>query len=128
MNNTLEYLQKEIKENMSVKDIVDIFEQACQPMGEEDMILFETGTYDFTGEELFYFSLVKQFPMEDDDEFYQIHVDILYKPCDENKSFHKTVWDEDLDEDIFDYIRKIDDYHYAENAEHIRAEIYIEET
>lgn len=70
MNNTLEYLQKEIKENMSVKDIVDIFEQACQPMDEEDMILFETGTYDFTGEELFYFSLVKQFPMEDDDEFY----------------------------------------------------------
>ena len=33
-----------------------------------------------------------------------------------------------LDEDIFDYIRKTDDYHYAENAEYIIAEIYMEET
>lgn len=96
-------------------------------MIEEDMILFETGTFSFTGEKLFYFSLVKQFP-NDDDEFYQVHIDVLYKPNGENRVFHKTIWDEDLNENIFAYIRKSDDFNYAKNDEYIRVEIYADET
>ena len=37
---------------------------------DNDMILFETGTFSFTGENLFYFSLVRQFP-NDEDEYYR---------------------------------------------------------
>lgn len=128
MNHTVEYLKNAISDKMELVHIVDIFEQVCRPLYEDEMILFETGTYDFTGEELYYFSLVKQFPNDYDDEYYQIHVDVLYKPCNENKSLNKTIWDEDIDEDIFDYIRKSDDFNYAKNDEYIRVEIHMDET
>lgn len=112
---------------MILKDIVDIFEKACQPMNEDDMILFETGTYSFTGEELFYFSLVKQVPAEDD-EYYQLHIDILYKPNAENRKFNTTVWDEDLEENIFDYIRNSEVFNYAQKDNYIKTDIYVGET
>ncbi len=91
------------------------------------MVLFETGTYAFTGDELFYFSLVKQVP-NNDDEYYQIHVDILYKPNRKNRRFKKSVWDDELDESIFDYIRKSKAYKYAQNDDYIKVEIYMDET
>ena len=63
MEKVAEYLRNTITDKMTLKDIVNIFENVCQPMNEDDMILFETGIYTFTGEELFYFSLVKQVPI-----------------------------------------------------------------
>lgn len=63
MEKVVEYLRDTITDKMALKDIIDIFENVCQPMNEDDMILFETGIYTFTGEELFYFSLVKQVPI-----------------------------------------------------------------
>ena len=63
------------------------------------MILFETGTYSFTGKPMFNFSLVRQFP-NDEEEYYQIHVDVLYIPTEENKDFQRTIWNEDIEEDI----------------------------
>lgn len=127
MEKIAEYLRKTITDKMALKDIVDIFEKACQPMNEDDMILFETGTYSFTGEELFYFSLVKQVPAEDD-EYYQLHIDILYKPDAENRKFNLTVWNEELDENIFDYIRNLEVFNYAKKYNYIKTDIYVDET
>ena len=94
----------------------------------EDMVLFETGTFtDFSKEPFFQISLVRQFS-NDDEEFYQIHVDILYEPTAENKIFSETTWDEDLDENIFDYIRKSASFAYARNHEYIEVKIYMDET
>lgn len=45
------------------------------------------------------FSLVRQFPNEDE-EFYQVHVKVLYKPDNEN---------------IFSYIRNSKVFEYAKN-------------
>ena len=59
---------------MSVEEIVDVFEQMCSTPLEEDMVLFETGTFTaFSKEPFFQISLVRQFS-NDDEEFYQIHV------------------------------------------------------
>ena len=91
------------------------------------MILFETGTFPFKGEPLFYFSLVRQFPNEEE-EFYQIHVNVLYKPTCENEAFHKAIWDEDLDENIFNYIRKSQAFVYAKNNDYAHIEIFMDET
>ena len=112
---------------MPLENIVDVFEQMCQTPIENDMILFETGTFSFSGEPLFYFSLTRQFPNEEE-EFYQIVVNILYKPTDENKAFHAAVWNEDIGENIFDYIRKSEAFAYAKRDEYIRTEIYMDET
>ena len=55
---------------MPVEGIVDVFEQMCSTPLEEDMVLFETGTFtDFSKEPFFQISLVRQFP-NDDEEFY----------------------------------------------------------
>lgn len=101
----IKFLKDKIVDKMSPEEIVTVFEQMYSIPLEEDMILFETGTFSaFMSEPVFKISLVRQFP--NNDEFYQIHTDILYKPTDENKIFRETTWNEDLSENIFDYIRK----------------------
>ena len=100
----IKYLQKRISDKSSLENIIDVFEDMCNIPIKEDMILFETGTYSFTGEPMFEFSLVRQFP-NGEDEYCQIHVDVLYIPTEENMIFEQTVWNEDIEENIFDYIK-----------------------
>lgn len=126
--NCLDMLKREITEKMSLTEIVDAFERMCSVPIADDMILFETGTFSFHGEPRFYFCLVRQFPIEDDDEFYQIHVDILFLPDSENCKFSGTVWNEDIAENIFDFIRKSDAFAYAKSQPYFKIEIYMDET
>lgn len=88
MSKSVEELKNMIRDSMNIDEIIESFERWYSPMEEESALLFETGTFDFTGKRQFYFSLVKQFPAEDD-EYYQIHTDILYNPDSENKAFPK---------------------------------------
>lgn len=125
--NYIEKLENSINENMSLSEIVELFEKFCEEPINDDMILFETGTFNFTGEELFYFSLSRQFP-NDEEEYYQIHVDVLYKPTDDNKSFSEAVWNEDIDGNIFDYIRESKVYELLRNERYCKIDIYMDET
>lgn len=127
MEKLVDFLKNEITNEMTLENIIQVFEKMCRIPIENDMILFETGTYSFTGEPLFYFSLVRQFPNEED-EYYQIHVDVLYKPNEQNKLFNEATWNEGLNEDIFDYIRKTEAFTYAKGEKYIEVEIYIDET
>lgn len=127
MDSFVQFLKDKITDKMPLEDIVNVFELMCSTPLEEDMILFETGTFAFTGNPMFQISLVRQFP-NDDEEFYQIHVDILYEPTSENNIFHEATWNEDLEENIFDYIRKSAAFTYAKNKEYIKVEIYLDET
>ena len=52
----IDLLKREISEKASLADIVDAFEKMCSEPIADDMILFETGTFSFTGEPLFYFA------------------------------------------------------------------------
>lgn len=123
----VEYLKSRITNQSQLQEIVNVFEQACQEYGSNDMILFETGTFSFTGSPLFYFSLVRQFSNEED-EFYQIHVDVLYESNQENKVFSETVWNEEISENIFDYIRNSQSYLSVKSSEIIKVDIYMDET
>jgi len=120
-------LQNRISDKSSLEDIVDVFEEMCNMSVKEDMILFETGTYSFTGEPMFNFSLVRQFP-NDEEEYYQIHVDVLYMPTEENKDFVRTIWNEDIEENIFDYIKKTLEFSFCKDKEFSKVEIYLDET
>lgn len=126
-NNLLEYLRSRITDKMSLEDIVDVFEQMCTIPMDDDMILFETGTFSFAGEPLFHFSLVRQFP-NDEEEYYQIHVEVLYKPTSKNSVFQEATWNEDLRESIFDYIRKSQAFDYAKHDEYMKINIFMDET
>ena len=123
----LEYLQNRISDKSSLEDIVDVFEKMCNIPIKEDMILFETGTYSFTGEPMFYFSLVRQFP-NDEEEYYQIHVDVLYMPTAENKDFEQNIWNDDIEENIFSYIKKTPEFSFCKDKEFSKLEIYLDET
>lgn len=128
MNDMIKFLKEKITDNTSLDTITDVFEQMCKIPLEEDMILFETGTFTFVGDEpMFQISLVRQFPNEDE-EFYQIHIDVLYKSDDENKMLSESVWDEDLEENIFVYIRKSKAFTYAKNKNYSKVKIWCEET
>ena len=51
MENIIKFLEEKITDKMQVEGIVDVFEQMCSTPLEEDMVLFETGTFtDFSKE------------------------------------------------------------------------------
>ena len=65
MENLIKFLEEKITDKMPVEGIVDVFEQMCSTPLEEDMVLFETGTFtDFSKEPFFQISLVRQFSNE----------------------------------------------------------------
>ena len=100
----------------------------CGTLFDEEMILFETGTFTrLSNDPLFQISLVRQVP-NDDEEFYQVHLDIFYKLTSENAEFIGSIWDEDLDENIFDYIRTSEIFADAKEKEYLKVKIYLDET
>ena len=123
----IKYLKTRISDKSSIEDIVNVFEEMCKKSIEEDMILFETGTYSFTGEPMFYFSLVRQFP-NCEEEYYQIHVDVLYLPEEKNKDFQQATWNENIEENIFAYIKKSQEFNYCKVKEITKVDIYADET
>lgn len=127
MQDLAAYLQDAITDKMPLEEMVGVFERMCRIPVENDMILFETGTFSFTGEPLFYFSLVRQFPNEEE-EFFQVELKVLYQPTEGNKPFHAAVWNESLNEDIFDYIRRSPAFAYAKDHEYLKVEIDMFET
>ena len=45
MKQSLEYLKERITDKMPLEDMVEIFEDLCPDPIEDEMILFETGTF-----------------------------------------------------------------------------------
>lgn len=123
----ISFLKKNINEKMSLSEIVDVFEKMCARPIDNDMLLFETGTYEFSEGIYFFFNLVRQFPNEDE-EYYQIHVDIMYKPDSGNQGFQAAVWNEDIEGDFFDYIRSSKAFEYSSSAEIEKINIFMDET
>ena len=128
MKQSLEFLKDRITDKMPLEDMVEIFEDLCSVPIEDEMILFETGTYSaISNKPLFQLSLVRQAPNEDE-EFYQVHLDIFYEASQDNQIFSESTWDEDLEENIFDYIRASDVFAYAKRQEYLAVNIYLDET
>lgn len=84
-----------------MEEIINVFEQMYKIPLEQDMILFETGTFTIFGDEpMFQISLVRQFSNED----------------------------EDLSENIFTYIRNSKVFAYAKNKKYSKVKIWCDET
>jgi len=128
MKQSLKFLKERITDRMSLEDMVSIFEDLCREPIEDEMVLFETGTFTTISDKpLFQLSLVRQAPNEDE-EFYQVHLDIFYEASQDNQIFSESTWDEDLEENIFDYIRASEVFAYAKEQEYQAVKIYLEET
>ena len=128
--NMLEFLKKEIVGKQSLDDLISVFEEMCEiPIEEEleKMILFETGTYSFTGKPMFNFSLVRQYPNEEE-EYYQLHLDIMFEPTSDNSSYEQATWSFEIEDNIFDYIRKSREYMCLKDIPIAKIEVYMDET
>lgn len=128
--NILEFLEKEIVDKHSLEDLIAAFEEMCEiPIEKESekMILFETETYSFTGKPMFYFSLVRQYPNEED-EYYQLHLDIMFEPTPDNSSYVQVIWSFEIEDNIFDYIRKSNEYLSLQETLVARVDVYLDET
>ena len=128
MKQSLEFLRERITDKMPLEDMVAIFEDLCREPIDDEMILFEVGTFtNVSDKPLFQLSLVRQVP-DEDEEYYQLHLDIFYEASRENQIFSESTWDEDLEENIFDYIRNSEVFAYAKEQEYLAVKMYLEET
>ena len=123
----LEYLKSNISINNSLDEIINVFEEMCKTPIEEDLLLSEYGVYDFTGEDLFYYDLVRQYP-DGEDEYFQLRLSIMFSADEENRFLQDTLWSDDSDEKFFDYIKKSDGYAYAKEHEFKSIDIRIDQT
>lgn len=110
----LEFLKDNISTDNTIDEILDVFEEMCKTPVAEDILLYEYGVYDFTGEDLFYYDLVRQYP-DGEGEYYQLRVSLMFSPNEENRHLNNTLWSDDTNENFFDYIRKSSGYDYAKN-------------
>ena len=123
----LEFLNNNISSDNTIDEIINVFEEMCKTPIEDDLLLLEYGTYNFTGEKLFYFDLVRQYP-DGDGEYYQLRVSVTFSPDKENRKLNDTLWSDDTEENFFDYIRKSSGYNYAKVNQNKSVEIRIDQT
>lgn len=122
-------LRASIHDGMTLDEILGAFEKMCDiSVGDPDDLLFETGTYTFTGEEMFYFSLVRQFQFLDPDEYVQLRLNVLYTPSVKTALLHRTTWDSLTQASFFETVRNSRDYRTVKDLPIAKVEVLIEET
>lgn len=122
-------LRDSIHDDMSLEEMIDAFALMCKTsVGDPDNLLFETGTYHFTGEKLFYFSLVRQFQFRSEDEYVQLHLDLTYTPSVKTALLFTTKWDSQVDGDFFEMVKSSRAFAVVKNLPPVKVDIHIEET
>lgn len=122
-------LRDSIHDGMSLADMVTAFENMCAiDLGEPDNLLFETGIYNFTGEKRFYFNLVRQFQFLDDEEYVQLHLDVMYDPSAKPFGLPRVHWGEPADGEFFNVVRSSREYRAVIDQPIIAVDIRVERT
>ncbi len=122
-------LKENVKEGMELDALIDAFRQMCLlPVGDPDDLLFETGTFNFTGEKLFYFSLVRQFQFLDDDEYVQLHLEVTYLPSAKTALLSDTHWGSLTQGDFWETVKNSRAYRVAKELPMYQVQVFVDET
>lgn len=92
---------------------------------ETDEMLWETGTFNFTGEKLYHFCLVRQFQLEDEDEFWQLHLKLMYDEEPKIANTYECLWESEGE--FFDKILNSEAYKSLIGRD-CKCNIYLDET
>lgn len=124
----VEFLKKNTDEKMSLLELVNVFEQMCRIYEiPHSMLLLETGTFNFGGNPKFYFSLVRQFPYNNE-ECVQVHLEVVFKADILPEATSEEIWDIEIQGDFFEYIRSSEIFCALKNAEISEIDIYMDAT
>lgn len=124
---SLAFLQAHIDDSASFGQIMDVFAELCaQPTAGEEL-LFEAGTYAFTGEPLFTVSLARQIP-NGEDEFFQIRAEWSFRPDADNAGIEDVIWIDPTDADAFSAVRQSAAFAYADSHTAQSVDVRIDET
>ena len=122
-------LRQSITDGMTLEQMIAAFEDMCRiSVGDPDDLLFETGTYDLTGEKQFYFSLVRQFQFLDPDEYVQLRLDVRYAPGSETRFLRRATWDSQTAGSFFDTVRSSREYRAVSELPIAGVDVRVEET
>ena len=124
---SLAFLQAHIDDSASFGQIMDVFAELCaQPTAGEEL-LFEAGTYAFTGEPMFTVSLARQIP-DGVDEYYQIRAELSFLPDAENAGIEELKWIDPTVEDALAAVRRSAAFSYADTHMAVSVDLRIDET
>lgn len=126
MKNLVENLKQKINNRTPLGEIVDVFCEECSADLPEKNFLFETGLYQFTCDEEYYFSLVLQYK-DSGDEYVQLHTDVVYPPSMKYEDFASCEWIEDINE-FKQFVLASEEYRLLQTEAIFKVDIYIEET
>ena len=105
-------LQEKIPDAATLPEILTYFEEMCRIPVEnaeidDDLLLYETGVFGFSGSDEIHFSLTRQFP-DGEGEYVQVRLDARYPDREGSIQLQDTMWSDwpDDKESFFDYIRR----------------------
>ncbi len=126
----LEYLKAAVAGKDRLDELVTAFEEMCKiPIegDDEKMILFETGIYPIAGTPLFVFSLARQYQY-DDEEYCQMVMDVMFEPTADTDSLQQATWSCEMEESIFGYVRRSQEYSLLKESPIAGVDISFNET
>lgn len=125
-NRIVEKLKEKIGMHTPLCEIVKAFCGECNVDLPEKDFLFETGLYQFTCDEEYYFSLVMQYK-GDGDEYMQLRCDIVYPPSMKYEDFSSCEWIESLTE-FKDAVLNSKEFGILKDESIFKIDICLEET
>ncbi|UNL83242.1 hypothetical protein [Priestia koreensis] len=133
VQNAQPFIENQLKTDPTIESVWSAFKELSrQPVeGEEEVaLLFQCGTYDFTGEKKFHFTFTRQFSIEEEDEPTQLHCEFLFEPLPIFKNHTIEEWyfeyEGELD-DFFSSVENADAFQLARDAKPSEFSVYIEE-
>ena len=122
-------LEKKIKQDMSLDQAIQAFFDVVAEAkpNDEEMLLYEVGSYAVSDKETCVFSLVRQTPSPDD-EFYQLILELHYDICNEVRSLSECEWHEKGDDDLQDYVKKSEAYNVLKDKTIKKIRVWVDET
>ena len=122
-------LKASISDGMTLDELIEAFQTMCTvSIGEPEDLLFETGTYDFTGEKLFYFTLARQFQFMDDSEYVQLRMNVLFQSTSATKRLYGVKWGKQSKGNFWCKVQRSRAYHAVKDLPIYKVEIFVEDT
>lgn len=105
-------LREKIPDTATLLEILTYFEEICRiPIEnveiEDNLLLYETGVFGFSGTDEIHFSLTRQFS-DGEGEYVQVRLDARYPDREDSIQLQDTLWSDWVDDkkSFFDYIRR----------------------